>query len=193
MTELENYIQSYFGFSQSNELNTIGSLFKTQKIEKGEFLLKSGQNCDKLVFISSGIIRIYALHDGEEITQWISVKGGFVTDLASLIFDSPARWNIQALTNADLYVIHKEDYRKIGNIIPKWHELEKLFIAKCFIMLEDRVFGFLSLSAEERYHIFFENNKSLFNEVPLQFIASMLGMTPETFSRIRKKVKPEIS
>jgi CRP-like cAMP-binding protein len=54
--------------------------------------------------------------------------------------------------------------------------------------LEDRVFGHLSLSAEERYLQFFNQNKELFNQVPLQYIASMLGMTPETFSRIRKSL-----
>jgi CRP-like cAMP-binding protein len=65
--------------------------------------------------------------------------------------------------------------------------LEKLFIAKCFAILEDRIFSHLSMTAEERYHFFFGNNKVLFNQVPLQYIASMLGMTPETFSRIRKR------
>jgi len=54
-------------------------------------------------------------------------------------------------------------------------------------MLEDRIFSHLSMSAEERYNLFFESNKELFNQVPLQFIASMLGMKPETLSRIRKR------
>ncbi|WP_229239031.1 hypothetical protein [Emticicia sp. C21] len=62
-----------------------------------------------------------------------------------------------------------------------------MFIAKCFTMLEDRIFSHLSMTAEERYNFFFQNNKELFNQVPLQYIASMLGMTPETFSRIRRK------
>ncbi len=60
-------------------------------------------------------------------------------------------------------------------------------MASCFIQLEDRIFSHLSLNAEERYHQFFENNKELFNQVPLQYLASMLGMSPETFSRIRNK------
>lgn len=72
-------------------------------------------------------------------------------------------------------------------LIPKWAELEKMFIIHCFVTLEDRIQTHLSMTAEERYHYFFENNKDLFNQVPLQYIASMLGMTPETFSRIRKK------
>lgn len=104
-----------------------------------------------------------------------------------MLFETPARWTIQALTEATLYTINREDYIKIGNLVPQWHELEKFFIAKCFTILEERIFSHLSMSAEERYHFFFENNKELFNQVPLQYIASMLGMTPETFSRIRKK------
>src|SRR5690606_9106922 len=111
----------------------------------------------------------------------------FVTDLSSLLFAAPARWNIEALTDAELFTISGTQYKSIGNLVPNWHELEKLFIAKCFTFLEDRVFTHLSITAEERYTYFFKYNKELFNQVPLQYIASMLGMTPETFSRIRNK------
>lgn len=187
MTELERYIKSYFGVADTEELNKIGSLFKLTTIQKGEFFLKSGKRCDKLSFIQSGFLRIFATIDGKEITQWISTKGYFVTDLSSLLFETPARWTIQALTDTDVFTIHRDDYKEIGNIIPKWHELEKLFIAKCFTIVEDRIFSHLSMTAEGRYENFFENNRELFNQVPLQYIASMLGMTPETFSRIRKK------
>ncbi|MBI3517727.1 MAG: Crp/Fnr family transcriptional regulator [Bacteroidetes bacterium] len=186
MTELEQYIKSYFGVKQS-DLELIGSLFKQTTLKKDDFFLKSGKSSDKLSFIKSGFLRIYVIVDDKEITQWISTKGYFVTDLSSLIFDTPARWNIQALSDTELYTITKADYQKIGTLIHQWHELEKLFIARCFTILEDRIFSHLSMTAEERYHFFFAHNKELFNQVPLQYIASMLGMTPETFSRIRKK------
>jgi CRP/FNR family transcriptional regulator, anaerobic regulatory protein len=65
--------------------------------------------------------------------------------------------------------------------------LEKLFLVRCFTLLEDRIFSQLSLTAEERYQDFFGKNQALFNQVPLQYIASMLGMTAQTLSRIRKK------
>ena len=186
MTELEQYIQSYFGVSEY-DLKIISSLFKQTEIKKGEYFLKAEKLCDKLSFIQSGMLRIYVQTPDKEVTQWISTKGYFVADLASLVFNSPSRWNIQALEDSALYTINKEDYNSIGKLIPKWFELEKLFIARCFITLEDRIFSHLSMTAEERYHFFFENNKTLFNQVPLQYIASMLGMTPETFSRIRNK------
>lgn len=186
MGELEQYIQSYFGV-EPGDLKHIANLFKPQIMSKGEFYLKSGGHCDKLSFIQSGLMRIYVQPGDKEVTQWISSKGYFITDLSGFIFRTPARWNIRALTDTMLYTIERNDYNALGKDIPKWHELEKLFIAKCFTILEDRIYSHLSMSAEERYHLFFENNKTLFNEVPLQYIASMLGMTPETFSRIRKK------
>ena len=187
MNELEQYIQSYFGVAQKNEIEIISSFFKPNFQDKGHYFLKAGQYCNKLSFVQSGIFRISAIGNGKEITQWISTKGYFITDLSSFVFDVPARWTIQALSDSEIYTISKADYLKIGNLLPKWTELEKLFIIKCFTFLEDRIFSHLSMTAEERYQFFFERNQELFNSVPLQYIASMLGMTPETLSRIRKK------
>lgn len=187
MTELEQNIKSYFGVIQQDDMQTISSLFHLTTIKKGDYFLETGKPCDKLSFVQSGLLRVFAATEDKEVTQWISTKGYFITDLASLLFESPARWTIQALTDTVLYTIQREDYIRLGNLVPKWHELEKLFIAKCFVILEDRIFSHLSMTAEERYNLFFEKNKELFNQVSLQYIASMLGMTPETFSRIRKK------
>lgn len=131
--------------------------------------------------------------DEKEITKWISTKGFFIVDLASFVFSQPSRWNIQALTDCELYVIDSTDYQKLIEIVPKWLELEKLFIAKCFTTLEDRVLQHLAMSAEERYNQLFQFNKELFNIVPLQYLASMLGMAPETLSRLRKKNMTSIS
>ena len=187
MNELEQNINTYFGIIRQDELKSVSSYFKENQVEKGELFLKAGQKCQKLSFIKSGLFRIYAISGDKEVTQWISTPGYFVTDLASLYFNTPARWTIQAMTDAEIYTITKNDYVNLGKLIPKWHELEKIFIAKCFTILEDRIFSHLSMTAEERYQSFYNNNRELFNQVPLQYIASMLGMTPETFSRIRKK------
>jgi CRP-like cAMP-binding protein len=187
MTELEQYIQSYFGVAKE-ETKTISSFFKPVLLPKGEYFLKAGRHSNRLGFVQAGILREYVVLDDKEITKWISTKGYFAVDLSSFIFNRPARWNIQALADTELYVIDDEAYRKIGEAIPQWKELEKLFIAKCFTVLEDRVLAHLSMTAEERYHQLFAFNKDIFNLVPLQYIASMLGMTPETLSRLRRKV-----
>jgi len=186
LTELQKYITSYFGIT-NDDMDKVTSLFKESKLKKGEYFIKTHQYCEKLSFVRSGFIRVFAYYNDKEITQWISTKGYFITDLYSFNFKQRARWNIQALTDCELYTIDNENYTLLNNLVPNWSEMEKQFIAGCFIQLEDRVFSHLSLSAEERYNKLFENNKELFNQVPLQYLASMLGMSPETFSRIRNK------
>ena len=187
LTELEQYITSYFGV-KSEGVEHIASLFRPMTAAKGDFLLTTGQTCQQLSFVRSGLLRIYVpTESGDEVTQWISTQGYFVTDLSSFVFGTPARWTIQALSDAELFTIDKVDYLSIGQQVPEWHQFELRFITRCFSTMEDRIFTHLSMTAEERYWAFFENNKELFNQVPLQYIASMLGMTPETFSRIRKK------
>lgn len=189
MTELEQYIRSYFGIPAA-ELAKIADLFRPALLRKGDYFIRSGGSCDKLSFIRSGSLRIFVTQADKEVAQWISTKGYFVTDLSALLFQTPCRWNIQALSDTELYTIGSKEYREIGTHVPQWHELEKLFIARCFTILEDRIFSHLSMTAEERYDAFFASHKELFNQVPLQYLASMLGMTPETLSRIRKKQLP---
>lgn len=190
MTELEQYIKFHFGIGATDDLKVISSFFKMTILKKGDYLLKSGKICNKLSFVQSGFLRMFLRTDDKEVTQWISTKGYFSTDLSGFIFENPSRFTIQALADTVLYTITKVDYNKLGHLVPKWNEIEKAFLVRCFTILEERIFSHLSMTAQERYNFFFENNKELFNQVPLQYIASMLGMTPETFSRIRKKQLP---
>jgi CRP/FNR family transcriptional regulator, anaerobic regulatory protein len=190
MTQLEQYIKSYFGIVDEKSLQTIASLFNIITFKKGDFFLKTGKHCNRLAFVEEGYFRIFVTNPDKEITQWISTKGYFVTDLSSFVFQNTTRWNIQAVVDCEVFIIEKKDYDNIKNIVPEWLELEKLFITRCFTLMEDRIFSLLSLSAEERYNLLFTQNPELFNQVPLHYLASMLGMTAETFSRIRNnKVK----
>ncbi len=192
MTELENYIQSYFGIDETDVVK-IASFFQPIHLKKGDFFLRSGHSSDRLAFVQTGVLREFVVMDDKEITKWICTKGYFAVDLNSFIFRQPARSNFQALTDCELFVIDANTYNQIGSIIPKWIELEKLFIAKCFGLLENRILQHLAMSAEERYHQLYQFNKELFNIVPLQYLASMLGIAPETLSRLRRKDMDSIS
>lgn len=125
MTELEKYIQTYFGVNR-DDLVKISSFFKPLALKKGDYFLKTGRHSDRLGFVQTGIIREFVLIGDKEVTKWISTKGYFVVDLSSFVFQQTARWNIQALTDCELYVIESKDYQKIGTAIPGWTALEKL-------------------------------------------------------------------
>lgn len=187
MNELESYIHHHFGISP-DDCQRVSGLFKPETLQKGSYYLQTGKLCNKLSFIESGIGRVYVNLPDREVTQWIGTAGYFLTDLQGFMFRGTSRFNIQALTETRLFTIDYEGYLAMGKLVPRWHEFEKLFISKCFVMLENRVFDLISMAAEERYQKLFEQNRELFNQVPLQYLASMLGMTPETFSRIRKKM-----
>jgi CRP/FNR family transcriptional regulator, anaerobic regulatory protein len=188
MSELGTYIRSYFGVASTEDVQQIEACFNTHTLHKGEYYVKAGLTCSKMCFVQSGYLRVFASTTKKEITQWISSAGYFCTDLSSFINGTPSRWNIQALEDTEVFSINTVDYFNLGKTITNWKELEKLFMVRCFTLLEERIFNHLALSAEERYKQFYKYNADLFNRVPLQYIASMLGMTPETLSRLRKKL-----
>lgn len=183
---LTRQIHDLFGVTR-NDMELIGSRFAPMQLHKNDYLVKAGQTCHYLSFVQTGLLRVYVTVGSKEVTQWIGTPGYFLTDLSAFLFRVPARWNIQALADSELLNISYDDYRSLGRELPRWHEIEKGFIAKCFIQLEDRVFQHLHMSAEERYQQLLAGQPELFNQVPLQYLASMLGMTPETLSRLRKK------
>ena len=185
MTELESYIHSYFKVFP-DELTVISSLFEQTRLKKGRYFLKPGQICNKLSFHKSGYMRVFHPRGDKEITQWISYKGFFITDLRGIHFNQPSPYYMQALTDCEFYTINREDYKSLADRLPRWHEIEKLCIASYFTVMEDRVFNLLSMSASERYQHLLSEHPELFNQVPLQYLASMLGMSPETLSRLRK-------
>lgn len=185
---LKEYIHTYLGIDHY-QIGQIEPLFEKQILKKGEFWIKKDSFNSPLSFVKQGYLRVYAIDQGgtKEITQWLSTPDSFLADLSSLVFDTAIRFNIQALSDCELYTISNRNYKKINQLVPQWSTLEKLFISKCFTTLEGRVFQLLSLSAEERYDKLMEQNAALFNHIPHLYIASMLNMTPETLSRIRKK------
>lgn len=190
ITSLETYLK--INFSVSNQsLELITPHFKKIELKKGEYFIKMGRVADRMAYIESGLFRIYAEAESaeKEVTQWISTPGYFITELSSFVFQKPSRLHLQALEDSVLLSIDKETHQHLCNTIPEWNELDKKFIAKCFVMLEDRIFSHLYMTAEERFKQLMQFQPELFNQVPLQYLASMLGVTPETLSRMRKKIE----
>jgi CRP-like cAMP-binding protein len=187
MTELQECLRSYMGVA-AEDMQTLLSFFHLTTLEKGDYFLRAGRICDKLSFHTKGLMRVFGHHGEKEVTQWISYKGNFITDLGGIICDEPSRFSIQALTWCECYTIDKKDYLDLSQAIPRWPLMERLLITRCFRFMETRIFALLSMSAEERYRYLQEQNPDLFYSVPLKYLASMMGMRPESLSRIRNKL-----
>ncbi len=186
MSELKKQIIETFGFTEY-EFRQIKGFFESKKILKGDNFLKEGQYVKLIGFVEKGILREYLYINDKEVTKWFSTSGNFAVDLSGFLFEQKSKVNYQAITDVEVLTISRENYIKISTKIPRWDKLEKRFLAKCFTVLENRVVSHLALNAEERYNQLFAMNRNLFNEAPLNQIASMLGMTAETLSRIRQK------
>lgn len=172
---------------QASDLNEIAACFQPKTLGKSKHLIKAGTRCREMAFIESGYVRMYDVVNGDEITLWIGSEGNFITSLSSFVLESPNYWNIQALTEARLQVINREDHFRLLNEVPKWLEFDNLILTQAFAMLEKRMLTQLHTTARERYRALIEEEPELFNHVPLQHIASMLGIKPETLSRLRKE------
>ncbi len=183
---IEEHLGRLGGFSP-DDIRAIREYFNNIPLAKGQYFARQKRYCDKLAFVESGYLRVFIEVHDREVTQWISSPGYFVTDLSSFIFQTDGRWNIQALTDCALRVITKPQHEALCETLPAWRNVYNLFVAKCFTMLEDRIFNHLHMDTEERFHHLMQTQPELFNAVPLHYLASMLGMTPETLSRLRKK------
>ena len=170
-----------------NLIPKIIAFYHEETLPKNDFLVKKGQYCSKLCFIENGYLRFFTRSEKKTITHWIFGKDQLITDVASFFLQEPAKWNIQALTDTSVYTLTSDNYQKLRREVPEWDHYEKLFLIKLMSALENRVYTLLSMSAEERYQYLFQSDSNMFNELPLQYLASMLGMTPETLSRIRAK------
>ena len=165
----------------------VTQFYREEELPKNHFLVQKGQRCHKMCLIQEGYFRFFSYSEKKSITHWIFGKNQLVTDIASFLSQQPAKWNIQTLTETRVFSISSSNHSKLSKEIPEWDHYEKLFLVKLMSALENRVYTFLSMSSEERYQYLFQSDSDMFNELPLQYLASMLRMTPETLSRIRKK------
>lgn len=192
MEQLKNCISNQVTID-SESLDMVLSMFRPVSIRKGEYFLQSGTICREMAFIESGFLRMYNIADGKEVTFWIGTSGRFITSLSSFIFQTANFWNIQAVTDCKLHVISREKHFELCEKEPKWLEFDNKLLAHSFALLEKSMFAQLHTNANERFLTLMKEEPELFQNVPLQYIASMLGIAPESLSRLRKNLHNSIS
>ena len=155
-------------------------------------VLEEGEVSNQIAFIKKGFMRAYyEINDGLEVTKYIQPKHLLITSFTSFTSREPSKEYIQALTDCELWVIDYDSMQLLYRKYPKWQEIGRLIMEQIYMNLEKRILSFLTQNAEDRYKSLVKENPRLIHDVPLRYIASMLGITPETLSRIRQKVSTE--
>ncbi len=164
------------------------TIFKPVRIKRYDHYLKEGQVESRIAYIAKGIFRFYNLKDGDEITSDFLFENSFMTSYNSFITQQPSKLSIQALEDADILFIDYNTIHKKYNESHNFERIGRLLAEKTFIVSSLHLLSFLNDSAEERYSNLIKKDPRLVQHIPLHYIASYLGISAETLSRIRKKL-----
>ncbi len=161
--------------------------FKTH-IGKGELLVQANEICTSLYLMEKGITRGFVREGRKEITTWISCERELVTSITGFDKQIPAKENIQAIEDCELTGLLHKDLHYLYDHFPEMNIVGRRILEQYYRNAEERAFIARLTEATSKYKYFIATNSNLLNRVPLKFIASYLGMTLETLSRIRGKL-----
>ena len=181
-----------------NPISTEAQAFLNQKsypghLNKGELLVTAGSMCSHIYLIRKGILRSFVKEGSKEITTWISSEQELATCITSFGLQQPARENIQALEDCELTALSLVDLQHLYDHFPEANVIGRKILEKYYRDAEERAFIARLMEATSKYKHFIATKSDLLNRVPLKFIASYLGMTLETLSRIRSKLSRNIN
>lgn len=183
---LSIFLKQVVDFS-SEELEDIVSHFEKESVHKNEILVREGQICSKLYFIEKGVGRSYYLkEDGKEITQWFFIDGKIMSSIESFFQQVPSIYYLEMLEDSEIYSITRE---RLDMLFARYHNMEKfgrLLSTEMLTRVVNKLNALQFQSARERYEYMLKEFPDISTRVSLGFIASYLGMTQETLSRIRR-------
>ena len=187
MEKLLSHIRNYSLLSPEAE-HALYDCFEEVVLSKNEHLLTSGNICRHLYFLEEGAIRGYYNLDGKEITHWFGFAKDFVTSFHSFITQQPAVENIQLLEGSILWSISKNTLNDLFKQFPEIDRLVRIAYEKYYIRLEERFVNAQFKTATELYENLLTQTPHIIERVPLGYIASYLGISQETLSRIRSRL-----
>jgi CRP-like cAMP-binding protein len=165
----------------------------TKKLRKKQYLLQEGDICHYNCFVAKGCMRLYHVGDnGAEHILKFAIENWWIGDYESYNSGNPAKNNIDALEDSELILIRKSDLDDLVKAIPNFQQFKERLDARSYDASQNRILSNISDTAEKRYENFIKKYPDIFNRVPLHMLASYLGLTRETLSRIRSNYsKPE--
>jgi len=169
------------------EIAAIAEVATVKKLRKKQYLLQEGDVWKYNAFVCRGFLKTFSVNDnGMEHILNFSPENYWCGDRESLMHATPSRLNIDAIEDSEVVLIKKEDFDLLCKQIPQLNNLVNNILQKSFLVSQNRILANISLSAEEKYQEFLEKHPAIANRVPQHMIASYIGITPETLTRIRK-------
>ena len=171
------------------EESQIKTYLTPKKIRKKQYLLQEGDVCKNIAFVEKGALRSYSINEkGSEHILQFALEGWTISDLYSFLTGEPATYAIDALEDSELVMIGKAAHEEMLQKIPKYETFIRLQITGAYLALQKRITASISMTLEERYAGFTALYPEILQRVPQHMIASYMGLTPETLSRVRRKM-----
>lgn len=160
-----------------------------KKLRKKQYLLQEGDVCKHICLVEKGALKAYLVDEaGNEHITAFALEGWTIADLSSFFKQEPATLNIDALEDCELVLISKAAHDELLQKMPKYETYMRILITDAYMALQQRTTNVLHLSVEERYKAFIQMCQSIFQRVPQHMIASFMGLSPETLSRVRSRI-----
>jgi CRP-like cAMP-binding protein len=168
-------------------------IFKTyltpKKLRRKQYLLQEEDVCKFIAFVEKGALRAYTVDEkGVEHIIQFAIEGWTISDLYSFLTGEPATYNIEALEDSELVLISKPAHEELLKCLPKYETYIRLQLTGAYIAMQRRLTSIISMPLEDRYARFMEQYPTIAQRVPQHMIASFMGLTPETLSRVRRKL-----
>ena len=170
------------------EFELIESVTVFKKLRKRQYFLQEGDVCHFSAFVCKGLLRYYYVDKkGQEHIMQFAPENYWTSDRESMASGMPSKYNIDAIEDSEILLLKKEDFEMIRKTIPAFNDFVNETLKKNVMVLQERIHVSISLSAEEKYCNFISKYPAINNRVPLHMVASYLGVSAETLSRVRSQ------
>lgn len=188
LEQFKKYILENTGISE-NEYKELEHLVYSLESKKGTVLLKENQICNRAFFVCKGMLRSYTVDEmgKDHIIQFAS-ENWWIADRSSFYFDEPSDLFIDVIEDAEIVYIHKDFIKTAEKLSKNFASFNALALQKNIRQMQKRINYLLAATAEKKYLDFIETHREITYRLPLQMIASYLGITPESLSRVRKEL-----
>jgi CRP-like cAMP-binding protein len=160
---------------------------KEMRVAKGEYLHSAGEICNRTFWVAKGLLRTYYLKDGREITDGFAAEGESLTSVNSFMTGKPDQYYLQAIENSTLFSLTNTDLLYLFDHFIEMERYGRITMSIYYIKLSARLESYQFTTAKEKYDHFTQTYRAILGRLPLGMIASYLGISQETLSRIRKQ------